>query len=233
MIQIADISELKGGKKKVVFLHSGIFRLLREHLRFRHCTLNKKGYYLEYKNGTYTILSFVGLRNAFLNFVVNDFDSIEFNIPINKADFIEECYKQLPLKRTGYAKSYLSKDFTLTEENKHKIMLAIDDKYAADFIMAKTREFLNNQAFVETVDKIGNFYKDCILYYKKAASQYIVVNVAYKSKSLHTHFDLWRISAKSENDFLHKKFNTFTFDRKVFDLKKDFELFETEIKAIE
>jgi|GEM_PF-1575797 len=232
MIKIADIFELKNGKKKVEFFHLGIYDLLREKLGFRYTRINKKGYYLKYSNGIYKVASFHELKDSFLDFIKNDFDSIEFNISVDYHDFINEYYKQSPVKNGDFARDYLSENFALSDENKHLVLLEVDFKYSNDFAKNEMIKFLNIQGFIETIDKVGSFCKDCPLYYKKKNSnEFLVINIPFcKSKASQTNFDLWKISAKSEKEFLLKKYANPKAIMLGFDLKRDFDLFDNEMK---
>ncbi|WP_308993369.1 hypothetical protein QLS71_011325 [Mariniflexile litorale] len=49
MIKIAEINELKNGKKNIVFFELGIYKTLKEKLGFKFTKIDKKGYYLKYK----------------------------------------------------------------------------------------------------------------------------------------------------------------------------------------
>jgi len=133
MIKIADIFELKNGKKKVEFFHLGIYDLLREKLGFKYTRINKKGYYLKYSHGIYNVVNFHELKDSFLDFIKNDFGSINFNLSIAYLDFINEYYRQSPIKNGNFARTYLSENFTLSDENKHIILLKTDFKYSNDF----------------------------------------------------------------------------------------------------
>lgn len=231
MIKIADIFELKNGKKKVKFCHLGIYDLLRERLGYRYTKINNKGYYLKYNNGIYKVANFHNLRESFVDFIKNEFGSIKFNSAIDHHDFINEYYSQSPIKNGNFARDYLSENFVLSHENRHLILLNIDSKYSDDYAKNEMMKFLDIQGFIETTDKANSFSKDCPLYYKKvASSKFLVFTIPNcKFKSSQTNFDLWRINAKSEKEFLLKRYINPITIRSGFDLNRDIYLYENEL----
>jgi hypothetical protein len=232
MIRIADIFEIGNGMKKITFFHLGLYNLLREKFGFRYSKINNRGYYLKNIDGIYKVVDFHELKDSIVNFIKKDFDTISFNIPINYIDFLNEFYRQMPIKNGNFARVYLSENFVLPDQNKHHILLEIDPKYSHNFSKSEMINFLNDEGFIETIDKVGSFVKDCPLYYKKISSgKYLIFHMPfYKINASQSYFDFFRISAKSEKDFLHRKFNNPDAIMLGFNLKRDFNLYENAIR---
>jgi hypothetical protein len=232
MIKIADVFESGNGMKKVKFFHLGLYDLLREKLGFRYTKINKRGYYLKNIDGIYKVVDFHELKDSIVNFIKKDFDTINFNIPINYIDFLNEFYRQMPIKNGNFSRVYLGENFILSDENKHLILLEIDVKYLHNFSKSEMIKFLNNQGFIETSDKIGSFVKDCPLYYKKISSgKYLIFHMPfYKINASQSYFDFFCISARSEKEFLLRRYDNPEVIKYGFNLKSDFNLFENTIR---
>jgi hypothetical protein len=115
MSKLADINNNK--KRKVVFFHLGIYDLLKHQLGFRYTKINKKGYYLKESNGIFVITDFEELRDSFKAFIKENFDTLELSNEINLNDFLEEYYRQGPIRNGNFARDFLSEDFQLSEYN--------------------------------------------------------------------------------------------------------------------
>jgi len=117
MTKIAEINKLKNGKKNVEFLELGIYKILKEKFEFRYTKIDKKGYYLKYDKGIYSITNFQQLRDCFHKYLNQEFNNLELSEKIDFETFMNAYYKKLPIKNGDFCKKYLSSDFELTEEN--------------------------------------------------------------------------------------------------------------------
>jgi hypothetical protein len=231
-MEIATIYESGNNKKKVKFIPLGIYELLKEELGFRYAQVNKKGYFLENIEGVYKVVNFCRLKDSLLYYIKNNFESMELHDKIAYADFIEEYYKQSPLNDGNFLKKHLREGFTLSKENTHLILLDIDSDYSNEFKKNETIKFLNDHGFIETLDRIGSFNLGCPLYYKRVSlKKFLVVSMnLWKSKPPRADFDLWRLNVNSEKDFLSKKHENPSEIILGFNLKRDVEIFEKELK---
>jgi len=231
MIKIAKIIEIGKGKKKVEFFHLGIYDLLKVELGYRYTVINKKGYFLKEIDGVLKVVQFIDIKDDFKNHIKNNFETIKIEGAISYHDFIEEYFKQSPIKNGNYIRTYLNENFILSKENKHQILLKTDCDYANEFLKNEMIDFLNRQEFTKTIEKIGNYEKGMPIYYKKVSSNtyLLVIMFDYKRKGTTTTFDLFKVSAKSEKDLLCKQDDDIKTIKLGFNLKRDFKLFENEI----
>lgn len=117
MTTIAKIFETNNGKKKIKFFHLGIYKLLKEEFGFRYIKINGKGHYLKSNNGVYEIVSFFELKDKFTEYLKAEFDNLEYSIIMDFETFINEYYRQNPIKNGNFARDYLSDEFEPTEYN--------------------------------------------------------------------------------------------------------------------
>lgn len=227
MIKLADIFEYKNGKKKIEFFELGIYDLLKEKLGFRYAKINGKGYYLKEKDGIYEISYFHHLGDDFREYLEREFENLDISKETDFHSFMNEYYKKRPIRNGNYARDYLSEDFQLTDSNLHLILLEIDSKYRFEYERKEMLAFLKNENFVKTTDNIGNFNKDCPLFYKRISeNKYVIFNMPFcKSKSKQATFDFWKINSRTEKDFLLKKTEKIVTIKLGFNLPKDLELY--------
>ncbi len=119
---IAEITNIRGGRKKVKFNKVEIYTFLNEVLGFRYAVLNKEGYYLKNNNGIYECIIFDEIKYTFRNYIENNFDSFEFSNQIKFKDFINEFFAKRPIQDSNLLKSYLKKNLELSEENKQLLI---------------------------------------------------------------------------------------------------------------
>jgi hypothetical protein len=70
---------------------------------------------------------------------------------------------------------------------------------------AKFMEFMKTEGFTQTIDKTNNFQTNMPLFYRKVSeNQFLVFNIPFFNKVKEAHFeiDFWKITAKSEEEFL-------------------------------
>ncbi|MEE9363112.1 MAG: hypothetical protein V3U92_10995 [Cellulophaga sp.] len=117
MTKIVEINEFKNGKKNVEFFELGIYKILKEKFGFRYTKIDKKGYYLKYDKGVYSITNFQHLRDCFHKYLNQEFNNLDLSEKIDFEIFINAYYKKLPVKNGNFCREYLSYDFELTEKN--------------------------------------------------------------------------------------------------------------------
>lgn len=230
-MRIANIYESINGKKKVKFITLGIYELLKDTLGFRCSKINNRIHFLEYVNGKYKPVEMHRLKDSLTGYIKNNFELLKFNRLISFGDFMNEYYKQTPLKETNSLKKFLSDEFILSEDNKHTILIDIDPDYSNEYNKDETIKLLINHGFIETTDRIGNFYEGGLLFYKKISSKkFLIMSSNIKGTQRYKHiFDFWKMECKSEKDFLKKKNTSLMQIVLGFDHKKNKELFLKEL----
>lgn len=230
MIKLADVYQQKNGKKKIKFFELGLYDLLKVKLGFRYTKINGKGYYLKENNGIYEISYFHHLGDSFRKFIEEEFENLEISKEIDFKDFMEEYYKKGPIRNGNYARDYLSEDFVLSPENLNLILLKIDPNYSRRTKRQEMLLFLKSEGFTESIDKIGNFCKNCPIHYKRIADDtFLIFNNPFQDeKHDSTNFDFWKIRSYSERDFLAKTTTNQTLIIPGFHLDRDIELYGKE-----
>ncbi|MFC0878716.1 hypothetical protein ACE01N_19130 [Saccharicrinis sp. FJH2] len=230
MIKLADIYTLKNETKRVEFFLYGIYDLLKEKLGFRYTKINGKGYYLKENDGIYEISYFHHLGHDFQKYIEQEFDKLEISNEIDYHSFMDEYFKQRPIRNGNYAREYLGEDFQLSPKNLHLVMLKIDSKYRNNFNYEEMLSFLKNENFIESKDKAANFKKDTTLFYKKVAeNKHLIFHVVFiDKKSSLVIFDFSKIKAKTEKDFLSRKTKLKETIKPDFNLSVHRQLYEKE-----
>ena len=118
------------------------------------------------------------------------------------------------------------------EKNKilEKIRLREEHKYNAFY------QFVLEEGFTETIDKIGNFSKNKPLFYKKIAqNKFFAFNIPYYGKILNVPFqtNFWLIKAFEINEILENRIQHMNLETIVlgFNLELDLEEFRLREKA--
>ncbi|OFZ05161.1 MAG: hypothetical protein A2338_04055 [Bacteroidetes bacterium RIFOXYB12_FULL_41_6] len=145
---------------------------------------------------------------------------------------MNEYYKKRPIRNGDYARDYLSENFQLSSENLHLILLEIDSKYRFENDKTEMLRFLRKEDFTESIDKVGNFQKDCTIFYRKnSTNEYLIFNQQISAvKSNQTIFNFWKLTAIAENKFLTKRTNDAISIKFGFSPKEDIELYKIENK---
>lgn len=122
MYQIATTYIDRKGNLKIIFDQLDIYNVLRNELGFRYVKVNNKGHYLRYNNGIYDVVGFYHLRDMFKEFINDIFPKLAISDEINFKQFMNEYYKQSPIKNSNFARNYLGENFQLTESNLEKVL---------------------------------------------------------------------------------------------------------------
>ena len=90
--------------------------------------------------------------------------------------------------------------------------------------------FLKSEGFTESIDKIGNFCKNCPIHYKRIADDtFLIFNNPFQNEKYDsTNFDFWKIRSSSERDFLTKTTISQILIIPGFHLDRDIELYRNE-----
>ena len=94
--------------------------------------------------------------------------------------------------------------------------------------------FVKNEGFIETIDKVGNFSTKMPLFYKKLSENvFLAFNIPTfdNLKKYDFHADFWKITVKSEKDFLNSKLEDKNLKdiRLSFKLDRDLDLYKQEL----
>lgn len=233
MESFVKIKTYKNGRKKVEFDRIGIYGIIRNKLGFRYTKINGKGYYLKENNGTFERAHSYELGQEFTKYLEKEFENFEFSKEIGFKDFMNQFHSKHDLLRNGkYSRECLGKEFELSKENLHLILLEIEPEYFFKHRKQEMLAFIKSEGFIETIDKVGNFDKDCPLFYKKISeSIFLIFNMPFcNAKSEQATFDLWKIKTETEKEFLSKRTNDQIGIMLGFDLKRDLELYHKELR---
>jgi len=233
-MKLADIYKFNSGKKKVVFFEMGLYELLKNTLGYRYAKINNKGYYLQEVSGIYKKVDFHKLKDSLRKYLEDSFENLDEAKEIEFHDFMNAYLEKSPVKNGNYAREYLSEDFELSDYNRHLILLEIDPDYSRQFRRNEMLTFLKEEAFIETVDKMGNFYKGCRLFYKKVSEDCFLIFYIplYDINSKKTTFDFYEIKANSEKEFLSKKTTKQLQIMLGFDLLRDIDIYRVKTDNI-
>ncbi|WP_306352743.1 hypothetical protein [Flavobacterium sp. '19STA2R22 D10 B1'] len=227
---IATIKISENGTSKIEFSEVDIFEVLKNTLGFGYITIDKKGYYLKKENDLYKVVSFLNLNQSFREYLKTDFSSLQLDSTITYEDLLSAFYKKSPIKNASFARKFLSKDILITEENRHHILLKTNPEYKNEEKRNEIQAFLTSEEFTETVDYIGNFYKNEPVFYKKVKGKKFVIISKFPvlKNAKQDIYDLWTIAATSSNDFLKRPTKKLTIVKKGFNLQRDLDLYTTE-----
>lgn len=98
----------------------------------------------------------------------------------------------------------------------------------------KFLSFMKSENFIETNTNVGGFASKMPIFYKKVSEGiYLVFNIPYYTHNNKSSFqtDFWRISAKTESEFLKQKIEDENLIdlRLGFDLERDLKMFKEEL----
>lgn len=223
MTKLIEINVTKTGKKRIEFFQLGIYELLRTTLGFRYTKINNKGYFLKQKSdGLYEVVNFLKLSEVFRDYIKTDFRAVVQDKGIDYTDFMNAFYSKTPIKNGNFSRGYLGKDFVLSPNNLHLILMEIDYDYREKYKRNEMLDFIKSEHFNETIDVIGNFATNKPLFYKRVGSrEFIAFNQPFTDdNSRDAVFDFWLIKVNSEEYFLNKKLN----DGELIDLCLGFDL---------
>ncbi len=115
----------------------------------------------------------------------------------------------------------------LLRRQKEKDQKDAQEKYG-DFII-----FMENEGFIETIDKVGNFAEKMPMFYRKISEEiYLVFNLPTFSniKKYGFHADFWKVFVKSRNELLTEMLGDKNkiFLMASFDLERDSDLYKSE-----
>lgn len=226
MIKLTDIYPSRNGKQKVDFFLLGIYDILKSQLGFRYAKLDGKGNYLKAENGVYRIVNFHNLKDDFRNYISHNFEKLDASKEIGRDDFMNEYYKQTPIKDGNYAREFLAEDFELSDYNKHILRLETNEKYRRHFFRNKMLEFLKQENFIEFNDELNTLNLNGPLFYKQSNLGYFLVfnNPFHCGKVIGTAFDLHKVHAKSQKEFFNKKAKKCELVKIALDLQTDVDL---------
>lgn len=230
MIKIAEVSTTKQGIVKIDFNQMGIYDFLKNTFGFRYTKIDGKGYYLKQDSkGIYQRVNFYDLPHSFLKYAENNMKTLPIGSEVDYEDFFNAFVEKSPVKNGNFCRDYLSEDFELSDYNLHLIRLEIDFDYKKKFINKEMLQFIKNEGFIETVDKVGNFAKNKPVYYKRLnEKQFIAINRPFvDDKNNDTNYDLWLVMASVESDFLTKMLDSEQLMdvRLGFTLERDVEIY--------
>ena len=94
--------------------------------------------------------------------------------------------------------------------------------------------FVKNEGFIETIDKVGNFSTKMPLFYKKVSeSVFLAFNIPTFGNIKKYSFcaDFWKVIAKSESEFLNLKLeNKNLLDLRLgFNIERDLDIYKAEL----
>lgn len=230
-MKVADIYNYNNGKKKVKFFEMGVYEHIKE-LGYRYTKIKNKTFFLKEENGIYNEVSFKDVKDAFHDYIKDNFDKLEINGEIERHDFMEEYYRQKVVKNSSNIRDDLFEDFESCEDKRHFLLLEVDNKYKIKHKKEIMLNFLINEEFVESKDVIGNFVEGCPLFYKKINHEnYLIYTVSnYKYKWESPRYNFIKINAKSEKEFIVRENNSYSIIKEDFDLENDIDTYKLEIK---
>jgi|TARA_B110000967_G_scaffold181779_1_gene199233 hypothetical protein len=231
-MKIADIHDYKNGKKRVDFSHLGIYELVRKKLNFRFTKVDGKGYYFEYKNGIYTKSSFNKMQDCFRNHIKTEFENLEINGEVKYLDFLNSYFKKLPLSNGHFAKTYLSEDFELSENELHLFKMETDFSYMNGVKRKEMTEFIAEEKFIETNQLFGIFFSknDKVFYKQMSENLFLLLNYQnWNSDKNQPTYNLYKVNAKNNTELYKKRNNEIMNIILSFDLNRDLELYKAEI----
>ena len=118
---IAKINEYRNGRGRIVeFYREEILRILKNEFGYRYAQVGKRKYFLEKKDNGYKKIRIDHIRRKFADVIKEKFESLEIDGEIEYNDFINEYYKQKPIK-LNLSREILSEDFLLTEEEEYNL----------------------------------------------------------------------------------------------------------------
>lgn len=115
MYQIASVYKNRNKNLKVEFNLLDIYRILKNELGFKYIKIKEKGYYLQEINGRYEIVKFYQLKDVFKEYITRYFHTQSISNEIDFHLFLNEFYRQSPIKNSNYARQILSEGFELSE----------------------------------------------------------------------------------------------------------------------
>jgi hypothetical protein len=117
MIQIADIFRNRNGRIVIKFINLDIYRLLKNELGFRYTKIKNKGYFLKESNGIYEVVNFYQLNDSFIEYIKKEYNNFSISREVEFEDFINDFYRQAPIKKSNFVRTLLSENFKLSDSN--------------------------------------------------------------------------------------------------------------------
>jgi len=234
-MKIADIHNYKNGKKRVDFFHLGIYELIRNQLNFRFTKVSGKGYYFHYINGIYKKSSFHRMKDSFRNHIETKFEDLEINGDVKYIDFLNAYFEKSPLSNGHFAKTYLSKDFELSDNELHLFKMETDFQYLNGIRRKEMAEFIADEKFIETNQLFGNFFSktDKVFYKQTSDNSFFLLNYpSWNSGKKQPTYDLFKVSAKNNNELYKKRDSDIKNVMLGLDLNRDLELYKAEKKRV-
>lgn len=221
MSNFFTVKASKSGKNKITFSKQGVVTYLKDELGFRYSKIGKKGFFLKLESeNKYKVVPFNTLKDDFLNnlsenSILGDLDFAEF-----KQAFLQK----VPFKNESYLHDLLSKDFALSEENKHDLSLALDDNYQSKEVLKKLSSFMQEEGFTIIEEESKDFrFPELFCYKKLNETQFVVLHRDFGNVlPRETKFDFLLFEAREDSWFLRFKME---YPRKSI-IKKDFNLEE-------
>ncbi len=231
-MMIAKIKEQKNGRGKVVeFYREEILRILMNDYGYRYAKVGKKKYFLKLKDNTYKVVRIDHIRREFANHMKDKFESLEIDGKIECNDFINEYYRQDPIK-LDLSHEILSEDFLLTEKEEHDLKLKLDDDYSFKYRKKEILSFLKNEDFTEVIE-IKTLSKYYTLFYKKTEkNKFLTFKVTEHKHAKQITVEFGKIKAVTMKEFLKRKSDVVNINLD-FNLDTDIESYKQELRPNE
>jgi hypothetical protein len=173
---------LKNGSVKIkhnITNEGNIYELLHK-LGYCKTKLDRKNIYYQRTETDLFPTSFLKIKLAFRDFLKNEnFKNLPENI--SSHDILNWFYVKNPIKENGLFDHYLEDN--LIENDIHVYRLKKDCDYKHKFEVQQLISKFEEWNFCKTIDTVGEFFKDCPLYFKNIGYTKYLIFIHFTSKN--------------------------------------------------